>query len=40
MFDIAKLGVINHENKKNGNARLASTLYFHYAIYRKLRKTF
>jgi len=23
MFDNAKLGVINHENKKNGNARLA-----------------
>lgn len=28
----AKLGVINHENKKNGNARLADTLHFHYAI--------
>jgi hypothetical protein len=24
----AKLGVINHENKKNGNARLADTLHY------------
>jgi hypothetical protein len=31
-FNDAKLGVKTHQNKKNGNARLARPLHFHLGI--------